>query len=144
MYLIRMKGEDIMNFWFLLICFGVAFLAQYALGMMQMKSFTINFGKLRRQGKVAIGKKKGAFRAGSIVIFAVDENGIILDSSYMSGVTVLAKFKKLKGFEGLNVSTLKKEDTKGFPKQVQDAMERELASITLEDVKKDTEKYIVK
>ena len=29
-------------------------------------------------------------------------------------------------------------------KQVQDAMERELASITLEDVKKDTEKYIVK
>ena len=31
MYLIRMKGEDIMNFWFLLICFGVAFLAQYAL-----------------------------------------------------------------------------------------------------------------
>ena len=44
-----------MNFWFLLICFGVAFLAQYALGMMQMKSFTINFGKLRRQGKVAIG-----------------------------------------------------------------------------------------
>ena len=109
MYLIRMKGEDIMNFWFLLICFGVAFLAQYALGMMQMKSFTINFGKLRRQGKVAIGKKKGAFRAGSIVMFAVDENGIILDSSYMSGVTVLAKFKKLKGFEGLNVSTLKKE-----------------------------------
>ena len=105
-----------MNFWFLLICFGVAFLTQYALGMMQMKSFTINFGKLRRQGKVAIGKKKGAFRAGSIVMFAVDENGIIL------GVTVLAKFKKLKGFEGLNVSTLKKEDTKGFPKQVQDAI----------------------
>ena len=103
-----------MNFWFLLICFGVAFLAQYALGMMQMKSFTINFGKL--------GKKKGAFRAGSIVMFAVDENGIILDSSYMSGVTVLAKFKKLKGFEGLNVSRLKKEDTKGFPKQVQDAI----------------------
>ena len=63
MYLIRMKGEDIMNFWFLLICFGVAFLAQYALGMMQMKSFTINFGKLRRQGKVAIGKKKGSFSA---------------------------------------------------------------------------------
>ena len=29
-------------------------------------------------------------------------------------------------------------------KQVQDAMERELASITLEDVKKDTEKYIGK
>ena len=29
-------------------------------------------------------------------------------------------------------------------KQVQDAMERELASITLEDVKKDTEKYIEK
>ena len=44
-------------------------------------------------------------------MFAVDENGIILDSSYMSGVTVLAKFKKLKGFEGLNVSTLKKEDS---------------------------------
>ena len=87
-----------------------------------IKQDTINFGKLRRQGKVAIGKKKGAFRAGSIVMFAVDENGIILDSSYMSGVTVLAKFKKLKGFEGLNVSTLKKEDTKGFPKQVQDAI----------------------
>ena len=36
--------------------------------------------------------------------------------------TKKTKFKKLKGFEGLNVSTLKKEDTKGFPKQVQDAI----------------------
>ena len=69
-----------MNFWFLLICFGVAFLAQYALGMIQMKSFTKNFGQLRKKGKVAIGKKKGAFKAGSIVMFAVDDNGIILDS----------------------------------------------------------------
>lgn len=111
-----------MNFWFLLICFGVAFLAQYALGIMQMKSFTVSFGKLRRQGKVAIGKKKGAFRAGSIVMFAVDNKGIILDSSYMSGVTVLAKFKKLKGFEGLDVAKLQEKDTKGFPKQVREAI----------------------
>ena len=111
-----------MNFWFLLICFGVAFLAHYALGMIQMKSFTKHFGELRRKGKVAIGKKKGAFKAGSIVMFAVDDNGIILDSSYMSGVTVLERFKELKGFEGLNVATLTKEDAKGFPKQVQGAI----------------------
>ena len=111
-----------MNFWFLLICFGVAFLAQYALGIVQMKSFTVNFGRLRKMGKVAIGKKKGAFRAGAIVMFAVDNDGIILDGSYMSGVTVLARFKKLKGFEGLNVATLTKENVKGFPKQVQGAI----------------------
>ena len=111
-----------MSFWFLLICFGVAFLAQYALGMVQMKSFTVNFRRLRQMGKVAIGKKKGAFKAGSIVMFAVDNDGIILDGSYMSGVTVLARFKKLEGFEGLNVATLTKEDAKGFPKQVQAAI----------------------
>lgn len=111
-----------MNFWLIIICFGAAFILQYALAMLQMKSFTIHYKRLRRLGKVAIGKKKGGFMAGAIAMLAVDNNGIILEASYLSGVTVLSRFKELDGFEGKNIVKLVEEDTLKYPKQVRKAI----------------------
>jgi len=105
-----------MNFWFLVICFGIAFMLQYALTFIQMKSFTAYYSKLRRKGRVAIGKVKGCFHAGSIAMFAIDTNGIILDGAYMQGVTVLARVKELKGFEGKDVGILTKADCEKLAK----------------------------
>lgn len=111
-----------MNFWLIIICFGVAFVLQYVLAMFQMKSFTIHYGKLRKIGKVAIGKKKGGFMAGAIAMLAVDDSGIILKASYLSGVTVLSRFKELRGFEGKDIVKLVDEDAKKYPKQVRKAI----------------------
>jgi DNA-binding transcriptional regulator of glucitol operon len=105
-----------MNFMFLIICFGIAFILQYMLTFIQMKSFTANYSKLRRKGRVAIGKVKGGFRAGCIAMFAIDENGIILEGSYMQGVTVFARIKELKGFEGKEVGILTEADCKSLSK----------------------------
>lgn len=111
-----------MNFWFLIIVLGLAFVLQFIFTMLQMKSFSINYGALRKLGRVAIGKAKGGFKSGVIVMFAIDDKGDILKGSYISGVTVLARFKDLKGFENINIEDLRDEHVIKFPKQVQKAI----------------------
>lgn len=104
------KGGTIMNLIPLMILFLAAFMLQYLFTFMQMKNFNQHYSFLRRKGRVAIGKVKGVFRAGAIVMFAIDEQGIILAGSYLQGVTVLARCRKLRGFEGKNVADLNEED----------------------------------
>jgi len=111
-----------MNFWFLIICFGIAFILQYMMTFIQMKSFTAHYSKLRKKGRVAIGKIKGSFHAGCIAMFAIDKDGIILEGSYMQGVTVLARVKELKGFEGKDVGILTKSDCKDLAKPLTKAV----------------------
>lgn len=95
-----------MNFWFLLAALGVSYLVQVALGVLQMRDFAANYGALRRRGKVAIGKRTNALSAGSIAMFLVDDDGIVREARAMSGLTIVARFKPLKGFEGLDVARL--------------------------------------
>ena len=111
-----------MNFWVLIVCFGTAFILQYVLTFIQMKSFTAHYSKLRRKGRVAIGKVKGGFNAGAIAMFSIDKDGIILEGSYMQGITVFARLKELKGFEGKDVGILTKEDCKNLAKPLTKAV----------------------
>ncbi|MGJ7919077.1 transcriptional regulator GutM [Neobacillus sp. LXY-4] len=87
-----------------------AFLIQMALGYLQLKHFTKAYAEMRRVGKVAIGKKPGKIRSGTIVLFAISNNGNILKAKKMQGVTVMATFKDLPGFEGKNLRNLKDQD----------------------------------
>lgn len=105
-----LKGENVMNMIPLIILFCIAFALQYILTFVQMKSFNASYSRLRRQGRVAIGKSKGFLRAGAIAMFAIDGSGMILDGSYMQGVTVFARFRNLKGFEGTDVGNIQPED----------------------------------
>ncbi|MDO5410002.1 MAG: transcriptional regulator GutM [Lachnospiraceae bacterium] len=101
-----------MNMILLIILFLVAFALQYLLTFIQMRSFNEHYRNLRKQGRVAIGKSKGAIRAGAIAMFAINSEGIILEGSYLQGVTVFARFHTLKGFEGMDVGKLTAEDCK--------------------------------
>lgn len=103
-----------MNIILLGIIVILAFLIQYILTFFQMKSFTKVYKELRSQGRVAIGRKKGGFNAGSIVMFSIDESGIILKGNYIQGVTVLARFRKLNGFEGRSLERIDQEFLKQF------------------------------
>ena len=87
-----------------------AFLIQGVLSMIQMKHFSDEFVKLRRQGRVAIGRKSGGFHAGAIVMFLIDEEGIIRLGKKLEGVTFLARVHSLNGFEGRYIGDLKEED----------------------------------
>ena len=99
-----------MNIIPLIILFCIAFALQYLLTFLQMKSFMGSYRCLRQRGRVAIGKAKGAFHAGAIAMFAIDGVGNILEGSYMQGVTVFARVRSLKGFEGMDVGAIQKED----------------------------------
>lgn len=103
-----------MNLIPLMIIFMIAFVLQYLFTFIQMKDFNKQYGTLRRMGRVAIGKVKGAFRAGAIVMFAIDDEGYILAGRFMQGVTILARCKELNGFEGKDVGTLTVEDCKAL------------------------------
>lgn len=83
-----------------LICMlAGAFLLQYALTFRQMQSFTRHYRMLRSGGnRAAIGRFAGKLRAGAVVIFSIDQDGIITDASAMQGVTVFARFKKFDHF----------------------------------------------
>lgn len=93
-----------MNFWFLLIVLGIAWALQSVFSFLQMKDFSTNYARLRRQGKVAIGKRKNALSAGAIAMFLIDDDGFIREGTGMSGLTILARFTPISGFEGLHIS----------------------------------------
>lgn len=111
-----------MNIFGLMILMAVAFLLQYLIGCYQIKNFSKSFGQLRKLGRVAIGRYNGKIRAGVIVMFAIDSQGNIICAEKMEGVTVLAKFKKLKGFEGQNIADIKESDIKKFTLQTRKAI----------------------
>jgi glucitol operon activator protein len=94
----------------IIILIAGAFIVQAGLGFLQIKHFSKAYTELRRIGKVAIGKRPGKVRAGTIVMFAISNSGKILKAKKMQGVTVLAKVRDLNGFEGKNIKTLNDND----------------------------------
>ena len=83
-----------------------AYLFQGILGFIQIKHFTAVYSEMRRKGRVAIGRKSGKVRAGTIVMLALDAEGIILDARKIQGTTVLAKFKRLPDITGYHIFEL--------------------------------------
>ena len=91
----------------------------------QMRQFSDEFIKLRRKGKVACGRKSGGFHAGAIVMFCIDDDGIIKEGKKLEGITAFARVKSLNGFEGRYIGSLTAEDGpkshKNLCKAIEDA-----------------------
>ena len=98
------------------------FAVQAVLSGLQMRHFSKEFIKLRRRGKVACGRKSGGFHAGAIVMFLIDENGVIQDSRQLCGVTCFARVKPLSGFEGKYVGGLTDDDLPKYGKNLRKAI----------------------
>ncbi|WP_018665379.1 transcriptional regulator GutM [Heyndrickxia acidiproducens] len=95
---------------FIMIFMASAFLIQFLFGFFQIRHFTKAYTELRKLGKVAIGRRPGKIRSGTIVLFALAQSGRILKAKKIQGVTVMARVKDLKGFEGKNIKTLNEAD----------------------------------
>ncbi|CQR23656.1 sorbitol operon activator [Streptococcus varani] len=93
-----------MNF---IIVFAIVCLAAYTLqimlGLKQLKNFNMTYGQLRRIGRVAIGRRSGKIKSGTIVMFALDKDGKVLAAQKMQGVTVLAKFREMPDYLGQDI-----------------------------------------
>jgi glucitol operon activator protein len=99
-----------MQVYIIMIFIAGAFVVQLLFGYLQIRHFSNEYSKLRRIGKVAIGKRPGTFQAGTIVFFAVSNSGKILKAKKMQGITVLAKMHDLQGFTGKNIEALEEND----------------------------------
>lgn len=90
-----------------IVIFGIivilAYGVQIILGMKQLKHFNKVYAELRKKGRVAIGRRSGKIKSGTIVMFAIDKEGLVLDARKMQGVTVAAHFKQMPNFIGQDI-----------------------------------------
>lgn len=90
-----------MNFIYVFGAFAIgAYVFQTILGFLQIKHFNQVYSELRRKGKVAIGRKNGRIKAGTLVMFAIKDEGEIIDARLMQGVTIFSKFRRLEQYIG--------------------------------------------
>ncbi len=106
----------------LALLLGAMFLLQAVLSVFQMRHFSKEFVKLRRRGKVACGRKSGGFHAGAVVMFLIDEDGIIQEGKKLMGVTCFARVTGLPGFEGKFVGGLTEADLPKYGKNLRKAI----------------------
>lgn len=90
-----------------IVIFGIivilAYVVQIILAMKQLKHFNKVYAELRKKGRVAIGRRSGKIKSGTIVMFAIDKEGLVLDARKMQGVTVAAYFKQMPNFIGQDI-----------------------------------------
>ena len=93
-----------------MILFGAfcaaAYVLQILLGLKQLKNFNVTYGQLRKMGRVAIGRRSGKIKSGTIVLFALDKKGKVLAAKKMQGVTILARFKDMPAYIGQDIHYL--------------------------------------
>lgn len=95
---------------YLMVLIGLSWLLQSMLGLSQVRNFNRRYAELRQMGRVAIGKKTGKFRAGTLVMFVIDRNDVIVKAVKMQGVTVFSRVRDMKGFEGKILPQLTESD----------------------------------
>lgn len=92
--------------WTLFIAAIAIWVLQTALTLWQFCRFNRRLKELRQSGPVAIGKAKGRFLAGAIVLLCIDADCCIVKGEIMEGVTVFAKCRPFSALNGLNLLDL--------------------------------------
>ncbi|KGE19051.1 transcriptional regulator GutM [Paenibacillus wynnii] len=95
---------------YLIVFVGLSWLLQSMLGLGQVRNFNRRYAELRSMGRVAIGKRTGKFRAGTLVMFVINRDNVILKAVKMQGVTVFSRVRDMKGFEGKILPELSESD----------------------------------
>lgn len=100
----------------------VVWVAQTLLGLRQFKKFNRHLLEMRREGRVAIGRARGRFAAGVLVLFVIDDDCRILRGEIMEGRTVFAGFKPFEHFNGLTLFELSDDLCKSMKLPFQQAV----------------------
>ncbi|GAA0078152.1 transcriptional regulator GutM [Clostridium sp. CTA-5] len=112
-----------MNSVVFLITIGITvWILNFIFGLLQIKDFNKNYIELRKLGKVAIGRKKGMINSGTVVLIRIQNDGLILESRKMQGVTVAARVKRFKGLENMYIDKIQENDLNGFNKPLKKAI----------------------
>lgn len=106
----------------IIIILAIGFVIQYLLGFAQIKHFSKHYTRLRKNGRVAIGRRPAIIRSGTIVLFQLNNKDEIEEAGYLQGVTVLSRYKPLTGLEGKKINRLRKEDLGSYNKLLTQAI----------------------
>ena len=87
----------------------VVWIAQTVLGLRQFKKFNAHLKELRKLGRVAIGRARGGFAAGILVLFVIDPYCRIIKGEIMEGRTVFTGFKSFDDFNGVTLFELSED-----------------------------------
>ena len=107
--------------WLVLIAVTM-WVLQLVLSILQFRRFAAHVKEMRREGRVAIGKAKGRFVAGAIVLFVIDAQCNILRGEIMKGVTVFAGFRLFEDFSGRNLLDLDEASVASYDRQTRRAV----------------------
>ena len=103
-----------MNIYFLIAAGVVVWILQTVFGLWQFKKFNSHLKNLRQIGRVAIGRARGRFSAGVLILFVIDDDCRILKGEIMQGRTIFADFKNFDKFNGLTLFELSEEICKSM------------------------------
>lgn len=109
-----------MNVYFLIAAGVIVWILQTVFGLWQFKKFNAHLKNLRKEGRVAIGRARGRFSAGVLILFVIDSNCRILKGEIMKGRTIFADFKPFEKFDGLTLFELNEEICKSLKLSAQE------------------------
>ena len=118
----------------LVVAAVTVWILQTVLGLWQFKKFSNHIRDLRREGRVAIGRAKGGFQTGVVILLVIDDYCKIIKGEVMEGRTVFAGFKEFNILNGLTLFELSDELCKGLNLDFQ-------KSVAVMSAKKDYENY---
>lgn len=94
--------------WFIVL-FAAVWLLQLWMTKMQLKNYHGTIKKLSRRpsGYLGVGIQKQKLGIGAIAIVVIDEEGTVVESQLMRGVTVFSRFEPFTNYIGLPLDALK-------------------------------------
>ncbi len=109
---------------------------QGGLTWLQVVNYKKTVKNLKNKGIIGIGVQKGKLKAGRIIILVSNEVGDIITGKEMHGMTIFARFKELRGIQGKDIFTLRKEIAEKDGKNIAlisavDSIENSLSKIKL-------------
>ena len=88
-------------FWILIVLAIAMWVLQGILSVFQLKKFNRELKRLRKSGRVAIGKARGRFKAGCLLMLCIDEKCTIIKGRKLQGITSFAGFKDFNDLNGI-------------------------------------------
>ena len=120
--------------WFIALAVFV-WILQTVLGFWQFKKFSNHLKQLRGEGRVAIGRARGGFSTGVIVLLVIDNYCRIIKGEIMEGRTVFAGFKPFDHLNGLTLFELSDDLCKSLKLSFRQ-------SVAVLSAKKDYEEFV--
>lgn len=109
-------------FWTFIVLGIVMWLLQGLLNIYQLKKFNKELKNLRQSGRVAIGKARGRFKAGCLLLLCIDDDCKIITGKKLQGVTSFARFKNFNELNGYYLPEITDKDCQNFDKQTSSAI----------------------